>query len=312
MRVAIVGPGSLGTLFGGLLARAGHEVWMLHYDEAVARTIERNGVRIESDLLADAPIETDVRATADAETVGRVDLVLVLVKAHQTREALTQHGDCIGPDTTVLSLQNGLLNDRILAELVGAERTLTGVTYQGGSRGDPGEVEHTYTGWTRFGGADADAAEAIAAALREAGVEDVAAVSDYREYVWRKQIGDVGVKPLAALTRLTCGGLVDDAETVALMRQLVAEAERVAVARGVDVDVDVEADVIEPLVGSPHRSSMLQDVLAERKTEIDHVNGAVVSMADEEGVDVPANELATTLVRGLERSYLDGGGAGDE
>jgi len=303
MKVAVIGPGSLGTLFGGLLADDGHEVWMLHYRESYVDELERGGVRIESPILG-RDVAVDVRATTDADEVGPVDLALVLVKAHQTREALEGHRACVGPGTTVLSLQNGLLNEHILSDIVGSERTLTGVTFQGGVRGAPGEVEHTYTGWTRFGGADMDAAREVAAVLAEAGIEDVEAVPDYRRWIWEKQIGGIGLKPLAGLTRLTCDGIVSEDDTVALMSHLVDEGEAVATARGIDVDVDFEADVVEPLVGSHHESSMLQDVRAERKTEIDHINGAVVEMAEEEGIEVPYNRQVTTLIRGLERSYL--------
>ncbi|MEA5409472.1 2-dehydropantoate 2-reductase N-terminal domain-containing protein [Haloarculaceae archaeon H-GB2-1] len=162
MKVAVIGPGSLGTLYGGLLADAGHEVWLCHYRDAYVEAVERDGVRIESDILDRSVVEADVRATTDASEAGHVDLAFVLVKAHQTRDALARHEGCIGPDTTVLSLQNGLLNERILSDIVGPERVLTGITYQGGDRGDPGRVEHTYTGETRFGGEDMDAAREIA------------------------------------------------------------------------------------------------------------------------------------------------------
>jgi len=304
MKVAVIGPGSLGTLFGGLLANDGHEVWLCHYRESYAEAIRRDGVRIESDILDESVVEADIEATTDASEAGHVDLALVLVKAHQTRDALDRHEGCIGPGTAVLSLQNGLLNERILSDIVGAEQVLTGITYQGGDRGEPGRVEHTYTGETRFGGEDMDAAREIATALTEAGIENVAAIEDYRRRIWEKQIGGVSVKPLAALTRLTCGGMVADEDRVELMRALMREAEAVAEAHGIGVDVDYDADVIDPLVDSPHRSSILQDVTAERKTEIDHINGAIVELAAEVDVDVPRNEAVTTLVRGLEDSYL--------
>jgi len=305
MRISIIGAGSLGTLFGGLLADSGHDVWLHHYREAYVEEIERNGVRIDSEIL-DEVIEVDINATTDASEVGTVDVAFVFVKAHQTREAVSQHVDCIGPDTTVVSLQNGLINRQMLSEFVDPEQILTGVTLQGGTRIDPGVVEHTFSGPTKFGGPDEEAAARVAEALEAARVPDVRVVEDPQQHIWQKQIEDIGLKPIAALTRLTCGGVVAEDEIVDVMDKVIEEARTVAEAKDIHIDSDdVTADVVESLTDSPHRSSMLQDVLAERKTEVDHINGAVVELADEEDIKVPYNETMVSLVHGLERSYIE-------
>ena len=306
MQVAVIGAGALGCLFGGRLAADGHDVTLLHYRQAYVDVVNDRGLRIESDLDDTETVETGVPATTVADTVGHVDLALVFVKAHQTETALEQHAACIGPATTVLSLQNGLGHYRTLCDYVGEERALAGVTYQGAVVVEPGLVEHTGNGVSTFGGTGGEATARVAAALSDAGFP-VETTDDPRVTIWRKQLISLPIKPLAALTRLPNGQLAADEALVDLMDRIVTEAEAVAAARGIDLpDEEFLDTVLRTCEGSAgHRSSMLQDVLAGRKTEIDAVNGAVVDIAHEEGVDVPTNELVTRLVRGLERSYLD-------
>ena len=305
MKIAVIGPGAIGTVFGGMLADAGHDVCLLHHRESYVDRIEEAGVRIE-DVEADVPpIRVHVPATTDAASVGPVELALVLVRSYQTIDAVTEHAGCIGPDTRVLSLQNGLSNHYRLRDHLGPARTLFGVTRQGGVLEKPGHVIRTGTGPTVFGGADGAFAERIEETFRAAGI-DATSVEDPFYHVWRKQVFGGAIKPTAALTRLANGDLVSDDGMKNVMERLVREASAVARARGHPIDADEVFDELRTgLQGSAHRSSMLQDVDARVKTEIDECNGAVVEFAAREEVDVPYNELATKLVRGLERGYLE-------
>lgn len=303
MRVAVIGAGALGCLFGARLAADGHEVSLLHHRLDYVDAVNADGVRIESEVDDLSSLDLDVPATTDAGTVGAVDLALIFVKAHATEAALEQHAACIGDETAVLSLQNGLRHDEILRDVVGRDRALAGTTYQGGVLEAPGHVVQTAAGPSTFGGADRAAAERIAAAFESAGLP-AEIVDDPERAIWEKQLLSIGIKPMAALTRLTNDEVVATAERRELMRQLVTEAVAVAEARGVDLpDRDHAEGVIDICRGTDHYSSTLQDVFAERKTEIDEINGAVVEMADEYGIEVPANRITTTLVRGLEASY---------
>lgn len=306
MNVAVIGAGALGCLFGGRLATIGHDVSLLHHRQAYVDELRENGLRIESDVPDGDDIEVSITATTDANEVGEVDLALVFVKAHQTEAALDQHAACLGPETRVLSLQNGLNHYEQLVDHVGPDRALAGVTYQGAVVEEPGVVRHTSNGVSKFGGEDVAFARTIADAFDRMGFP-AETIRDPRPYIWSKQLISLPIKPLAALTRLPNGRLVDDENLVALMDRIVTEAQAVAAARGIDVPAEDPVEtVVEVCQGAnSHRSSMLQDVLAGRKTEIDAVNGALVELADEEGIDVPANETVTWLVRGLERSYLD-------
>jgi 2-dehydropantoate 2-reductase len=303
MEIAVIGPGAVGTVFGGLLADDGHDVWLVHHREEFVTAIEDRGVRVEHGT--DEPtLRVDVPATTDAATVGAVDLAVVLVRTYQTIDAVTEHAACVGPDTRVLSLQNGVTNHHRLQEHLGPDRTLVGVTRQSGSLAAPGHVVRAGSGPTVLGGADGAFTERVAATFRAAGI-GTEAVEDPFSHVWRKQALGGAIKPVAALTGRPNGSLlgIDDLPTV--MRGLVREASAVASARGFPVDAGaVYEDLRDGVRDSEHRSSMLQDVEAGRRTEIDDCNGAVVAFAAEEGIDVPYNEMATALVRGLERSYL--------
>lgn len=301
MKVAVIGAGALGSMFGGLLAADGNDVWLLHHRAGYAAALDERGVSIEG---ADGDTRRiDVRSTVDASAVGPVDLAMVLVKSHQTVAAVTQHEACIGPATRVLSLQNGLTNHYRLREHVGAERTLHGVTYQGAESDGPGQVRRTATGPSIFGGHDAGFANRVAEVFESAGVE-ARVIEEPFEHVWRKLLWSVAIKPVAALTGLPNGELVADEGLSEVMYRLMAEAATVADARGVELDVDATFETLtSALEDSTHTSSMLQDVLGARKTEVGDVNGAVVALGNDEGIDVPYNEMATALVEGLERGY---------
>jgi len=305
MEVAVIGAGALGCLFGGLLADGGNEVWLLHHRPEAATAIDESGVVVEG---ADGETRRiDVRATVDAAAVGPVDLALVLVKSYATIDAVEEHAACVGPETRVLSLQNGVTNHHRLREHVGAERTLNGVTYQGASLSTPGHVVRSAPGPTRFGGEDATFADRVAEVFESAGIE-AEVVDDPFAAIWRKQLWGAAIKPTAALTRLPNRELVANEWTRELLHRLMGETAAVAETRGVDLDADATFEVLrESLAGSSHVSSMLQDVEAGRRTEIEDVNGANVALGREAGVDVTVNEVPTALVRGLERGYLDEG-----
>lgn len=305
MKVAAIGAGALGSLFGGFLAADGHDVWLLHHRTGVAEAIDRDGVFVEG--VDGTMRRIDVRASTDATRVGTVDLALVFVKAHGTLAAIDQHEACLGPETRVLSLQNGLTNHHRLRERVGRGRSLHGVTYQGVSLEGPGRIRRTDPGRSILGGEDAAFADRVGDVFESAGLETTV-VPDPFAVIWEKQLWGGAIKPLAALTRLSNRELVADEGLAELMATLMTETAAVAEARGYSVDAEATfEELMRRLEGSSHTSSMLQDVEDGRRTEIDDVNGATVDLGAEEGVETPVNEVVTALVRGLERGYLAGG-----
>lgn len=304
MDVAVIGAGALGTLFGGLLRRGGANVRLVHHrPEFVAEIGEEISLRFGEASTVRVPIE----ATTNADEIGRVDLALLLVKADQTRAAIEEHRACIGPETRVLTLQNGLRSYDILRDLVGDERALGGVTYQGSDLREPGRVVHTSAGKTIIGGTDRAFAERVATTFENAGLDPTTVVEDPRTPIWEKQLVSLAFKPTAALTRLPIGDLIEDDALLAVIEGAIEEAVVIAGELGIELsDREAVEKILEVADEHPnHRSSMLQDVTGERKTEIDAINGAIVEYADELDRSVPYNETLTALVQGLERSYLD-------
>ncbi|WP_435348516.1 ketopantoate reductase family protein [Haloarchaeobius sp. HRN-SO-5] len=299
MKIAVVGAGALGCLFGGRLAAADHEVWLLHHREEVARVLSNEGVTVRRP--GEAPLTVAVDATTDASDVGPADLVLVLVRAHQTGTALADHAACIGPDTRVLSVQNGLRTDDHLRDAVGRDRAYCGVTYEAATAAGPGTVTHTAAGLTTFGGGTARGRSAIRDALTDAGF-DVESVADPRPVVWEKGVLVLATAPVLTLTGCPVGRLTTD-PLAGVVTQLLTEAAHVAASQGVDVDVAERRETVASMARShgDHTVSMAQDVAQGRRTEIDELNGVVLDLAEDADVDVPANALVTALVHGLER-----------
>ncbi len=211
--------------------------------------------------------------------------------------------------TSICSLQNGWGNSDILASIYPGEQIVMGITYQSATVLEPGRVAHTASRPSFVGpylpGGDPERSMAIASAMASAGM-DASVPDDITTEVWKKLILNCASLPTAALTRLRSanlgapGPLVDD-----VLDAIVREAVAVAQARGLPIELEERIEYVHRLLrgGGAGKASMLQDVEAHRKTEIEAVNAAVVREADRLGVPVPVNRAMAALVGGLERSW---------
>jgi len=302
LRIAVIGAGALGTLIGAHLARSGADIELFHHDPAYAAELD-GAVTVRRGDGDDW--STEVAASTDPTSIGVVDMAIVTVRSYQTRQAVTDHQACFDSTTRALTLQNGLAPYEALREMIGAERLLAGVTYQGVILEKPGVVKHTAAGPTTFGGPDRAFAERTACCFRDGGFEPISVVDDPEPILWEKQLVSGAIKPLAAITRRTNAELLNDPKMQDVMRQVIDEIKDVAEAADIEVtQEDIVAQLYRSLSDSNHRSSMLQDIEAKRRTEIEAINGAIVNRAEAVDVDVPYNRLLTALVHGLERSYL--------
>jgi len=305
MEVAIIGAGALGSVYGAYFQASGVNVHLLDVWEDHIVAISENGLRIERDSEVDLVVEP--HATTQPGDIGTVDVAFVLVKATQTREAMRGAEPIIGEETTVVTVQNGLNNVDVVGEFVPSRRIVGGSSMISAELIGPGRVHLISVGETNVGAETGARPQAIARLISEAGLP-ATTVEDPRKAIWSKQLVNVAVKPLAALTELQNGGLVASDELVALMEGLLLETVSVAEAAGIALDAE---DPLETTIeacerGPEKRSSMLVDVQAGRRTEIDHINGAVVEYGRRYGVPTPYNETVTALVRGKQASYLDG------
>ena len=301
MRIAVVGAGAMGSIFGARLVGGGHDVVLVDVARPLVDRINEAGVTL---VRGDESTNTRVQATTDPSQAGTVDVVVFFVKCYHTASATELARPLVGPDTVVASLQNGWGNGDVLAAAFPPEQVVVGVTYNSGLVVEPAKVIHpadqpTLVG--AFSGDGGDGPTRLAEALQESGLE-TSVVSPVRPEIWKKLILNAATLPTAALTGMNAGALTAHESMHELVSETAREATAVAQALGYDIDPQERVEYIHALLekAGPARGSMLQDFEAGRRTEIDVINGAVVSAADEHGVDVPLNRSYVALVKGWE------------
>jgi len=301
MKIAVVGAGAMGSIFGARFAQAGHETVLVDVAAPLVEKINADGVTV---VRGDEETTTRVPATTDPGSVGPVDVVVFFTKCYHTQSAAEGARPLVGPDTVVASLQNGWGNGDVLAGVYPPEQVTVGVTYNSGLLQGPGRVVHPAEQPTLVGSFVEDAGDGptrLAQALTDAGLAaDV--VTPVRPEIWKKLVLNAATLPTASLTGMNAGALTACADTRTLVTETSNEAVQVAQALGYDIDPEERATAIHALLekAGPSKASMLQDFEAGRRTEIDVINGAVVKAADEVGVDVPLNRAFVQLVKGWE------------
>lgn len=300
-RIAVLGAGAMGSLFGGHLARAGFDVCLISRDAAHVQAIRRDGLRVRDD---DGEWICRPDAVTTVAACDPADLVLVLVKSLDTAPVAAGARALLAEGGVALTLQNGMGNAEVLAATCGPARVFAGVTAHGAHLLGPGRVRHAARGETHLGEAFpprptavSARAEAIAAAFSAAGLP-AAAVQDIRPYQWRKLFGNVGINALTAILGVPNGEVAANPHLRAVLAAAVEEAAAVARAAGVELP---PGDPVEHALNlaratAANRSSMLQDVTRGRPTEIAAINGHVVALGRQVGVATPVNELLLGLV----------------
>jgi 2-dehydropantoate 2-reductase len=295
----------MGGILGAALAEGGADVTLVDVSPAIIDQINEHGLVIErggqTRVIA-------IPATGEPSTIGAVDTVLFFVKCYHSEAAAGLAQPLIGPDTTVVTLQNGWGNGDVLARFFPAERIVIGVTYHSGTSVGPGQVRHTNTSDnpTYLGpyvGEDATEAEMLATAIRSGGFRADALVGIQTE-IWKKLVLNSSALPTSAITRSTAGTLTSSHAMRQLVDGLIHETVAVGRARGFDIDEEERREAVHATLtaAGPGKASMLQDIEANRRTEIDVINGAVVRVADELGLDVPLNRAMQALIVGYENA----------
>ncbi len=304
MRICVVGCGAVGSLFAANLAQLDDvEVWAYDLAREHVDAINAHGLRISGV----GEIVGRVRATTSAADLPPCDFGIVATKAMHTSAAATATAHAF-TGGSVASVQNGLGNEEAISEHV--ERVIRGTTFPAGRVLAPGHVHWDVKGDTTLGPfeprpAPLEEIERLAEACTRAGMP-TSAVPDARGPQWRKVIFNAATNPLGALTRLTHGRVCERPDLRALASGLVAEGRAVAAAQGIELDDDPERLIDHAArkdVGYDHKASMLQDVDAQRPTEIDYLNGSIVRVGRKLGLPTPLNEAMWALVRGLEASW---------
>jgi 2-dehydropantoate 2-reductase len=305
MKIAIVGAGAMGSLFGALLAEGGHAVWLCDVWQEHMDAVNQNGVSIEFEGKTRS---VRLNAVSDPMQIGEAELVLIFVKATQTEAAAQTAARLAGSRGLVMTLQNGMGNAETMAQFISPDRILVGTTSHGSTLLKAGSIRHAGAGPTTVGmwatGENTfEKARQIAAQFTQAGIE-TAAISDVRPVIWDKLLVNVGINAITALTGIKNGRILVLELTRELSRAAVEEAARVAQAQEIEVRKDAADHVFQVAAATAaNRSSMGQDVDHRRPTEIKAINGFVVREAERLGINVPVNRTLTALVETMEAHY---------
>jgi 2-dehydropantoate 2-reductase len=267
VKIAILGGGgAMGGIFGGWLKRAGEDVTLIDVSEPAVTAINANGLSIEE---KDGSINlVRVKATTNTSEIGPVDLIINFVKCYHTEAAVNAAKPMLGADTCVLSLQNGWGNAPRIAGIIGEDRVVVGLTYHSGTLLGPGRVKHPGLGITH--------------------------------------IGELSNKATPRVSRIAEALRKAGFETT--MSSVLREVVDVAKAQGIAIDYDERwsaiTGLLEKAIGG--KASMLQDVEAGRRTEIEVINGAIIDAGKRHGVATPVNQTLVALISALQAKYLAG------
>ncbi len=297
----------MGSVIGGTLAQAGNDVVLVDVSKEIVDKIEQSGLRIEDKAGQTATIK--LQATSDPGQVGVADLVIVFVKCYHTETAVRQAAPMLGPNTIVLSLQNGWGNAGVISKLTGPEKLLVGVSYHSAVLLAPGHVLHAGQGPTYLGEIDGTVSSrvnAIAQLFGSAGLSIIPSANVLRE-IWSKLALNAVTLPTSASIRVTADKLLRTPEMDRLMQELLTEVVAVACAQKISLDFEERWNAIRNLLNklAPNtKGSMLQDVERRRRTEIDVINGAIVEAGSRLGLATPYNQSMLCLIKALEQSFV--------
>jgi 2-dehydropantoate 2-reductase len=304
MKIAIVGAGGVGGYFGARLAASGEDVWFVARGAHLAAMRER-GLQVYSangDVLV-----KPCQATDNPAKVGPVDVVIIAVKLWSTEEALHDAAPMVGPNTAVVSFQNGVIAADQIMKVYGRARTLGGVANIGAVIEQPGVIRHTGTmAQLTFGELDGTISrrvQTLADACARAGFAHKASDS-IQQAIWEKYVFLVAASSMTALTRLPLGPIREDPDTRALMAQIMSEVAAVGRAKGVALDPDLVDKLLLRLDGLPREmvASMLGDLERGNRLELPWLAGGVAQLGKEMGVPTPANQFVYAALK----HYIDG------
>ena len=319
MRIAIAGAGAIGASIGARLARIGQDVtWFARGPHLAA--MQARGVRVESPA---GEFEVRPAVTGDLASIGQADVVFLGVKAHGLSGLAPQLRPLFGPDTIVVSTQNGLpwwYFQRLGGELDGLrlervdpggviaaaiepERVVGSIVYFSTEIAQPGVIRHIEGTRLSLGepdGSRSDRCRRLAGVLMEAGLR-APITTRIRHEIWVKLLGNVSLNPVSALTGATLVEIVQDPEAGPLVRQIMTEVEAVATRLGIELPVSIDQRMAGAEKVGEHKTSMLQDLEGGRPMELDAVVGGVLELGERLGLPMPSTRAVYSCAKLLDR-----------
>lgn len=303
MKTVVVGAGAMGTFITARLSMAGHEVWLLEVNDTRVNKIREKGICLEEN--EERTVLKFPTITSNPDEIGQPDAVIMLVKAFDTEDAVKRVLPAISEKTVVLTLQNGMGNIDQISNYITKERVIAGTTSHGALLIDDGHVRHTGIGDTIIGSVSADS-EKYTAKIKElfddSGIQ-TAISDDVTSLLWGKLLINMCINPLTAIMKIKNGKIVELPHLIEIIKQLLVESLKIVAKIGVNIPYDNPLEKVMEVCRktSQNNSSMLQDILAGRKTEINQINGALVRYGEQCGVDTPVNKMLTELVMSIEQ-----------
>jgi 2-dehydropantoate 2-reductase len=315
MRILVFGAGAIGSFIGGLFAdKDEHNVTFIGRPAHIAK-IRSSGLQIsgKTELRLDSKA---IRAFKDIKHLkdgcGPPELVMVTVKSYDTEDIIPDLKEIIGPETAILSMQNGLSSVELLREQFPNNVILGGTICHGVTFSEPGRVYHAGFGDTYLGAFERSndgLANEVSRILNEAGIETKMTKNICGE-IWTKLAINASINPITAITGLKNGWLLKDPKLEKLLEQTCNEVIHVAKNTGIKIPTGKRGNILlrtKQVVErtADNKSSMLQDLEKSRRTEIDSINGAVVRVGEKNRIGTPFNSTLTTLVKGLEQQVVN-------
>ena len=304
MRIAIMGAGGLGGYYGGMLARAGQDVTLIARG-AHLEAIKANGLTVK--LPTPEEFNLAIPATDDPAEVGVVDLVLLCVKTYDTETTAELIRPMVGPETMIASVQNGVDNGEVIDRVLGPGHFVPGVIYMNALIESPGVIFVPVTILASFGemnGSLTPRVEGLVNTFRDAGV-DVESRTDMKDFLWDKFVAICAVGGAEILARQPLGPVMATPETrdlfVGILREVIAVSRSVGVGlppETLDRLIDLASNQVPPT----HRTSMYLDLMEGKRLEVDSLNGTVVRLGKEHGVETPLNFAVYAALK----PYLNG------
>ena len=300
MKIAVIGAGAMGSIYGGHLSEH-NDVIMVDTSQEVVNQINYRGI-----VLQEKGENHTFRpeAVTSAEGIGPVELIMLFVKSLYSDNALERNRNLIGPDTYVMTLQNGSGHEDILGKFVPEERIIIGTTNDNGVLLGPGYIRHSGSGETCFGlsaGQENPFLLQLKKELDNCGFQ--ATVSgDIRQMIWDKLFINVSLSVVTAILQVDMGFIAENEHAWKLAGRLIHEAVEVANRQGLGFDEEeIAREVRETSLKNPKGcTSIRADLRDGRRTEVDTISGAVVEAARRLGMDVPYHEMAVELVHSME------------
>ncbi len=300
MRIAVIGAGAMGSIYGGHLSLH-NEVYLIDTNQAVVDHINQNGLTLQED---GADVVYHPTAVTSTEGVGPVDLVILFVKSLFSKAALSSNKGIIGPDTYLMTLQNGSGHEDILGEFAPENRIIIGTTEDNGAVLGLGHIRRGGAGKTNIGMLTEDTGNflpRLKKCLDSCGFQGNIH-ENIRQLIWNKLFTNVSLSAVTGVLQVPMGFIAGNDHAWVITRQLIHEA--VAVAHGLGLEADEEEiteKVRQTSLGSPEGiTSICADLRDGRRTEVNTISGSVVRAAKKCGVPAPTHEMIVELVHAME------------